>query len=55
MPQTDGAKNLTDDKATAALKAGKWRAALASGEINHLAPYESTKWIKTYEQFRNKK
>lgn len=55
MPQTDGADNLTDTKATNALKSGAWRAALASGEINHVAPYESTKWVKTYEQFRNKK
>lgn len=52
MPQTDGAKNLKDEKATAALKAGKWREELTSGLINHVAPFESKKWIKTFEQFK---
>lgn len=55
MPQTDGAKNLTDGKATAALKAGKWRDELVSGIINHVAPFESKKWIKTFEQFKGRK
>lgn len=52
MPQTDGAENLKDAKATAELKAGKWRDELLSGVINHAAPYESKKWIKTFEQFK---
>jgi hypothetical protein len=52
MPQTDGADNLKDAKATAVLKAGKWRDELISGVINHAAPYESKKWIKTFEQFK---
>ena len=55
MPQTDGAKNLTDGKATAALKAGKWRDELVSGIINHVTPFESKKWIKTFEQFKGRK
>ena len=55
MPQTDGAKNLTDGKATAALKAGKWREELISGVINHATPFESKKWIKTFEQFKGRK
>jgi len=52
MPQTDGAKNLTDGKATAALIAGKWRDELISGVINHATPFESKKWIRTFEQFK---
>lgn len=55
MPQTDGADNLLDPRATAALKSGDWKDELASGVINHAAPFESKKWIKTFEQFRNKK
>ena len=55
MPQTDGADNLKDGKATAALKAGKWRDELVSGIINHAAPFESKKWIKTFEQFKGRK
>lgn len=55
MPQTDGADNLKDAKATAALKAGKWKDELASGVINHMAPFESKKWIKTFEQFKARK
>jgi|LakMenEpi03Aug12_release.lakeMendotaPanAssembly.Ray.scaffolds.fasta_scaffold378582_2 hypothetical protein len=52
MPQTDGADNLKDGKATAALKAGKWRDELISGVINHATPFESKKWIRTFEQFK---
>lgn len=55
MPQTDGADNLKDAKATAALKAGKWRDELVSGIINHAAPFESKKWIKTFEQFKGRR
>lgn len=55
MPQTDGADNLTDKKATQALIDGQWKKDLKTGVINHTDPFESKKWIKTFEQFRNKK
>jgi len=55
MPQTDGADNLKDQKATQALKDGQWKKELETGVINHSDPFESKKWIKTFEQFRNKK
>lgn len=52
MPQTDGGEDpRLSPEATAKLQAGDWMKPLAAGEINH----ESNKWIKTYEQFRNKK
>lgn len=55
MPQTDGADNLKDQKATQALKDGQWKKELETGVINYSDPFESKKWIKTFEQFRSKK
>lgn len=52
MPQTDGGKNGVDSKAVDALMANKWMDELESGVINHTGPYESQKWIKTFEQYR---
>jgi len=55
MPQTDGADNLKDTKATKALKDVAWKKELETGVINYSDPFESKKWIKTFEQFRNKR
>lgn len=56
MPQTDGGDDpRLSPEATAKLKANDWMKGLNSGEINHQISTESNKWIKTYEQFRNKK
>lgn len=52
MPQTDGGENGVDAKAIDALNKGKWMEELKSGVINHTGPYESQKWIKTFEQYR---
>lgn len=55
MPQTDGGKNDVESKAVDALMANKWMDELKSGVVNHQTPYESKKWIKTFEQFRGDK
>lgn len=52
MPQTDGGKNGVDPKAVDALNKGDWMTELETGVINHTGPYESRKWIKTFEQYR---
>lgn len=56
MPQTDGGEKesggAANPKAVAALMANKWMDELESGKINHTGPYESQKWIKTFEQYR---
>lgn len=52
MPQTDGGENGVDSKAVGALIKGDWMDELKSGKINHTGPYESQKWIKTFEQYR---
>lgn len=52
MPQTDEGENGVNTKAIDALNKGKWMDELKSGKINHTGPYESQKWIKTFEQYR---
>lgn len=52
MPQTDGGKNGVDPEAVDALKNNVWIKELETGVINHTEPYESQKWIKTFEQYR---
>lgn len=52
MPQTDGGENGVSPKAVDALIKGDWMKELETGKINHTGPYESQKWIKTFEQYR---